>query len=196
MIHLGGADSLAVMYYRKWVATSHQSQPMMRLVKPLHSVKRDYSGDPVMGDEIPVMTGTVSELKMASITDTSFIMLYRKAGASTTKTIQGAVRLGELTSVNDNTLVAADEVPIALVGGYGFKRASATFSEPTTNKYCIGYSSNGGYCRSTWAAAKSTWPEYAVKEMGLFAGGAIVSENEATQFNMMPYAALNYIIKT
>ena len=77
-----------------------------------------------------------------------------------------------------------------------FSYAPATFSEPTANKYCIGYQSNSGYCKSTWAAAKATWSTYAVKEMGLFAGGDIVSENEVPQHNMMPYAALNYIIKT
>ena len=49
VIHLGGADSLAVMYYRKWTGNSHESEPKMRMVKPLHAVNRDYSGDPFIG---------------------------------------------------------------------------------------------------------------------------------------------------
>ena len=133
VIHLSGANHLAVMYYRKWVANGHQSQPMMRLIKPWNTVNQDY-GDPIIGDEIPVALAApvppattetdipVSEFKMATITDLSFLMVYRKAGGLTATNIQGAIRLGEITSVEDNTLVAAAEVLIPLVETYGFRR--------------------------------------------------------------------------
>ena len=74
---------------------------------------------------------------MIAITDASFIMVYRKTGNTTATNVQGAVRLGVVTSVNDNTLIAADEVPIGLVGGYGFKRGIPIFLGG--NKFAIAW---------------------------------------------------------
>ena len=59
---------------------------------------------------------------MTRITDTSFIIAYRKQGASTASNIQGGIRLGEIGSVADSSLTVADEVVIPLVKGFGYKR--------------------------------------------------------------------------
>jgi microcystin-dependent protein len=84
----------------------------------------DYTADPKIGDEKKIGSEVVSELRMVGIADASFIMCYRKAASSNSDPlkVQGAIRLGEIESIDGSSLKVAEEVDIALQDGYGFKR--------------------------------------------------------------------------
>ena len=199
-IFLGGSNSLVIMYYRRWTGTSHQSVPHMRLIKPLHSIAKDYSGDPFIGDERNI-DGTVeiSELRMATITDTSFMMVYRKTGSSTATNIQGGIRLGELVSVDDSTLSAADEVTIPLVKGFGFKRGIPI--RLGTTKYAVAFEHTDKDTDQKWLGTGSiaigTIGGGSAGNRGVTIGGALefgqyVSDLTAVSFNNDKHVALAY----
>jgi hypothetical protein len=123
VISLGGSMTISVMFYRQWSA-SLESKPFMRMIKTIDTLTNDYTADPKVGDEKNIGDAAVSELRMVGITDASFIMCYRKAASSNSDKlkVQGAVRLGEIESIDGSSLKVAEEVGIALQDGYGFKR--------------------------------------------------------------------------
>ena len=138
IISLGGSMTISIMYYRTWSASS-ESQPNMRMIKTIDPLTNDYTGDPKIGGEIKIGTEPVSELRMAGITDASFIICYRKASSSNADAlkVQGGIRLGEIDSVAGSSLKVAGEVEIALQDGYGFKPGSSDWAATSIPRYEI-----------------------------------------------------------
>ena len=93
-----------------------------------------------MGNFKQIGNEKVSELRMAMITNASFIMCYRKSEdnvtSAKTKT-PGAIRLGEIESLDQSSLKYAAEVPINLQCGFGFKRGIPI--RLGNEKYAIAY---------------------------------------------------------
>jgi microcystin-dependent protein len=137
VICLGGPDTISVMFYRQWSSTL-ESFPYMRMVKTVDILTNDYTADPKIGEAKKIGTKAVSELRMATISPSQFIMVYRKDAASASALkVQGGIRLGEIDSVEGSTVKYAEEVPINLEDGFGFKRGIPIRLGP--EKYCVVY---------------------------------------------------------
>ena len=103
VISLGGVQTISVLYYREWSASS-ESKPFMRMIKTIDSLTNDYTADPKVGEEKSIGDDAVSELRMVGITDSSFIMCYRRASSSSSDqlAVQGGIRFGEIESIEGN----------------------------------------------------------------------------------------------
>ena len=155
----------------------------------------------LLSDEIPIIGSSVkvSELKMTRITDTSFIIAYRKEGASTASDIQGGIRLGEIGSVADSSLTVADEVVIPLVKGFGYKRGIPV--RLGASKYAIAFEHTDVDSASQWLGTGSiaigTIGGGSAGNRGVIIGGALefgqyVSDLSAIAFNDDNHVALAY----
>ena len=64
----------------------------------------------------------------------------------------------------------------------------------SSREYCISSNGNGNdWCRSGYDTAHNSYAKY---KAGKWDPGELISTNAAGEFNMMPYAAITYIIKT
>jgi hypothetical protein len=118
VINLGESGAASIMFYRKWT-TLPESLPCMRIITSVEE-----SSDPIISAETQIGTDVVSELRMAALTDMSFVVLYRKSevNASSKLKVQGGVRLANIESVESGTLKYSEEMQLALRDGFGFKR--------------------------------------------------------------------------
>jgi microcystin-dependent protein len=199
VISLGGPDTISLMYYREWSA-SLESLPYMRMVKTIDILTDDYTGDPKIGEAKKIGTNAVSELRMATISPSQFIMVYRKHAASATALkVQGGIRLGEIDSVEGSTVKYAAEVPINLEGGYGFKRGIPIRLGP--EKYCIVYEITDIDSASKWLGsaglAIGTIGGGSSDHRGVDLGsaeiiGSYVSDLSAAAFNNDKHVAVAY----
>lgn len=140
VIDLAGSYGINILYYRRGGAgEGAQSLPIARVMSPRHSVTGMYNQDPIMGGEKFIGVAKVSHLEMTAISETEFLMCYRKTFSAKTDTnIQLGVRYAKVSDLANNDLTFGDEVTAALYGGkYGIKRGIPLRLGP--KKYAIVY---------------------------------------------------------
>ena len=200
VISLGGSLTISVMYYREWAAAA-ESLPFMRMIKTVDILTNDYTADPKVGNAKQIGDEKISELRMVAISDASFIMCYRKPQMNATSgklTTPGAIRLGEIESIDGSTLKYAAEVPINLQDGFGFKRGIPI--RLGNDKYAIAY-------EITDVDSAGNWKGSAGLAIGTIGGGgthrgvdigsaeiisSYVSDLSAAAFNNDKHVAVAY----